>query len=146
METNDTPNKKRTGIITSIFQAFNGLSALAGGFGLMSDPSGQALAMKTTWLQGTPFSSFLIPGIVLFIVNGLGNSVGFIITIKKNKYAGHVATLFGGIMMVWIISQVAWIGYMSFLQPLYFSTGLLQLVFGYRMIQEQKKNSEISAL
>lgn len=115
----------------AVMQVFNGLSALAGGFGLMSDPSGEALAMKTDWLEGTPFSSFLFPGIVLFVVNGLGNTAGAVITFRKNKLAAKVGMAFGIIMMGWIVSQVLFIGYMSFLQPLYFATGLLQFAFGY---------------
>jgi len=117
----------------AIIQAFNGLSALAGGVGLMSDPSGGNVAMKTAWLTGTPFSNFLIPGIILFVVNGIGNSAGFVFTLKKHSKATLIGILFGIIMMGWIIVQVLMIGYMSFLQPLYFATGLLQLLFGLRL-------------
>lgn len=117
----------------AVAQAFNGMSALAGGVGLVSDPSGGNVAMKTEWLAGTPFSNFLIPGIILFVVNGIGNSAGFFITLKKHNKAPLMGILFGIIMMGWIIVQVIMIGYMSFLQPLYFVTGLLQLLFGLRL-------------
>ncbi len=123
----------------AVMQVFNGLSALAGGFGLMSDPSGEALAMKTAWLEGTPFSSFLFPGIILFVVNGIGNTAGAVITFRKNKLAAKTGIAFGIIMMGWIVSQVLFIGYMSFLQPLYFTTGLLQFAFGYFL----KKNAAL---
>src|SRR6056297_1764673 len=113
-------NLKRTRVLVVIFQLFNGLSALAGGFGLMSDTTGQALGMEIEMLQGTPFPSFLIPGIVLFTVNGLGNIAGFFATTRKHSRSGEIAALFGAIMMIWIISQIAWVGYQSFLQPLYF--------------------------
>ncbi len=131
MYSKTTTQKLKTVILTTaILQAFNGLSGLAGGFGLISNPDGQALQMSTEWLQSTPFVNFLIPGIVLFTFNGLGNIAGFIATLKKYKKAAHVATFFGLIMMVWITAQVSWIGYKNFLQPLYFSTGLLQFASG----------------
>jgi hypothetical protein len=130
---------KRTRVWVIIFQLFNGLSALAGGFGLMSDTTGQALGMEMEMLQGTPFPNFLIPGIVLFTVNGLGNIGGFLVTIQKHKHAGEIAALFGAIMMIWIIFQVAWLGYQSFLQPLYFSTGLIQAIAGWYLLKGVRK-------
>ena len=119
----------RTGFIT--LEIFNAFSALAGGFGLMTNPDGIVFGMDVSWLEGTPFSSFLIPGIVLFIVNGIGNSVGAMLSFRKNKMAPYVAAFFGFVMMVWIVSQVAWIGYRSFLQPLYFGVGIAQLILAY---------------
>lgn len=136
---NRTQNLKNVILITAILQAFNGLSGLAGGFGLITNPDGEALAMTTEWLQSTPFSNFLIPGIVLFTFNGLGNIAGFIATLRRHEKAALVATAFGAIMMVWIVAQVSWIGYKSFLQPLYFSTGLLQFVTGFLWIRKQNR-------
>lgn len=123
---------QRAATALAVVQLFNGLSALAGGIGLMSDPSGGNVAMKLEWLTGTPFSTFLIPGIILFVVNGMGNIGGFFFTLKKRIYAGGIGFIFGVIMMGWIIVQVSMIGYMSFLQPLYFATGLLQMIFGFQ--------------
>lgn len=50
-----------------------------------------------------------------------------------------IATAFGAIMMTWIVAQVSWIGYKSFLQPLYFSTGLLQFAAGFIWIRKQNR-------
>ncbi|MDX1568565.1 MAG: hypothetical protein R3223_12235 [Longimicrobiales bacterium] len=50
---------------------FQGLSGLAGGFGLLADPSGTSMRIPLEWLGGSPFQSYLIPGIVLFAVLGL---------------------------------------------------------------------------
>jgi len=120
-------------------QVFNGLSALAGGFGLMGDPSGKSLQMDASMLSGSPFENFLIPGIVLFVVNGIGNTTGAILSLTRYKYAARVAALFGLILMIWIISQVAWMGYLSFLQPLYFTTGLIQLLAGYSFLKQNNR-------
>lgn len=140
MKANTTTQKMKTAVlITGILQAFNGLSGLAGGFGLIANPDGEALVMSTEWLQSTPFTNFLIPGIVLFTFNGLGNVAGFFATLRKNEKASWIAAVFGAIMMIWIIAQVGWIGYKSFLQPLYFSTGLLQFISGIVWIKKQNR-------
>ena len=142
MITKETNMKKLKSmmIMLAILQTFNGLSGLAGGFGLINDPSGVALAMKLEWLQSTPFQSYLIPGLVLFTLNGIGNIIGLVLSLKKHPHSGQYAGLFGAVMMIWIIAQVSWLGYLSFLQPLYFSTGLLQLVMGIALDRAHKKN------
>jgi len=120
-----------TKTIVLILQFFNGISGLLGGYMLINDPSGKTLDLHIEWLHGTPFNNFLIPGIVLFTLNGLGNIIGFILTLYHKKIGSVMAITFGAILMIWIISQISWIGYKNYLQPLYFSTGLLQIVFGY---------------
>ncbi|MBN1639176.1 MAG: hypothetical protein JW866_09425 [Ignavibacteriales bacterium] len=117
-------------VILIIIEFFNGLSGLAGGYGLIADPSAANLGMELSWLEGTPFNTYLVPGIVLLAFNGLGNIIAAILSLKKSKYMNEVAVFFGFGMIIWIVSQVLWIGYKNFLQPLYFSTGLVQGILG----------------
>ena len=128
---------KRILLFLIIVEFFNGLSGVAGGTGLIADPTAAALGMELEWLHGTPFNNYLIPGIVLLVFNGLGNLTGAVLSIRKNRYYAHIALFFGLVMLVWIISQVAWIGYKSFLQPLYFSTGLLQAILGALLLKHE---------
>jgi len=125
-------------VVLLVFQAFNGLSGLLGGFMLVKDPTGANLNMDMNWLQATPFNTFLIPGIILFLVNGVGNVTGFWITYMKQTKAGLIGALFGIIMMIWITTQVILIGYKDFLQPLYFSTGLFQMISGLLLYRKIK--------
>jgi hypothetical protein len=120
-------------VLLIIIEFFNGLSGLAGGYGLIADPSAATLGMELSWLEGTPFNDYLIPGIVLLTFNGLGNTIAAILSLRKNKYMNGVAVFFGFGMMIWIASQVLWIGHKSFLQPLYFTTGLAQALLGLIM-------------
>ncbi len=121
--------------IFGVFQAFNGLSGLLGGYMLIKDPTGNSLNMKMEWLKETPFQNFLIPGIVLFLVVGIGNTIGIWTTFKKKNKRSQIGLVFGVILMFWIISQVLWIGYKDFLQPLYFTTGLLQAITGFYLMK-----------
>jgi hypothetical protein len=133
-----TRSLKEIFISLIIIELFNGLSGLAGGIGLISDPSAASLGMDLAWLDGTPFNNFLIPGIILFVFNGMGNILAAVLSIRKQRYFAAVAVFFGAGMIIWIISQVSFIGYKSFLQPLYFSTGLIQAVLGIIILQQQK--------
>ncbi len=136
-------SKKLKAIFISliIIEFFNGLSGLAGGYGLISDPTAASLGMEQAWLEGTPFNNYFIPGIILFVFNGAGNTVAAVLSIRKHRYYPVVALFFGAGMMIWIISQVAFIGYKNFLQPLYFTTGLIQTALGIILIQNKKNHS-----
>ena len=139
---NLTKKLKAIFISLIIIEFFNGLSGLAGGYGLISDPTAASLGMEQAWLEGTPFNNYFIPGIILFVFNGLGNTVAAVLSIRKHRYYPVFALFFGAGMMIWIISQVAFIGYKNFLQPLYFSTGLIQTLLGIILIQNKKNHSD----
>lgn len=125
--------------ILGFLQAFNGLSGLLGGYMLINDPTGNSLNLVLEWLQITPFENYLIPGIILFLFVGMGNVFGFWFTFKKKKKLALVGLVFGLILMVWILLQVALIGYKDFLQPLYFTSGMLQAVAGLALLKQIKK-------
>lgn len=128
-------------IILGVLQLFNGLSGLLGGFMLIDDPSGESLSMNLEWLENTPFPDFLIPGIILFLFVGLGNVLGFWFTFKKKNKRAQFASIFGLILMIWIIVQIAFIGYKDFLQALYFTSGLLQAITGFVLIRLTGENN-----
>jgi len=54
-----------------ILLALLGLGAIVGGGALIISPSGELLSMPLSLLDKSPFDSYLIPGIILFLVLGL---------------------------------------------------------------------------
>ena len=59
-------------LLLLLIHVFVGLGALAGGYACLVDPV-TPLGATTAMLQASPFSTFLIPGIVLFGLFGVGN-------------------------------------------------------------------------
>ncbi|MED4052848.1 hypothetical protein P4654_01570 [Niallia taxi] len=57
-----------------------GISAVATGIGLVFQPNGSTLGMSVELLAESPFQSFLIPGILLFIIIGLASFFGVILS------------------------------------------------------------------
>lgn len=51
--------------------SFLGLGAVGGGGVLIISPSGEMIGMPLSMLKNSPFNSFLIPGIILFLVLGI---------------------------------------------------------------------------
>src|SRR5215212_5819566 len=49
--------------------------ALYGGAALLADINGTPMGMPAEWLQGTIFPNFLVPGLFLFVVFGVGSVI-----------------------------------------------------------------------
>ena len=111
-------------------QAFIGLGALGGGFMLVRDPSGSALELPISLLEGTPFPDFLIPGIFLLAVNGVGSMIGAGLSFTRRRYAQEIAIVLGAILIAWIVIQVVIISSFHWLHVLYFILGVVELGIG----------------
>ena len=57
--------------ISILLLLLNGIGALYGGYQLITDPTGSKMQIPLSFLENSPFNDYLIPGIVLFIVNGI---------------------------------------------------------------------------
>ena len=114
-------------------EVFIGLTAIVGGFGLVSDPSGTKMDIPLEWLSNSPFTNYFIPGLVLLVVNGVGNFLAGIVTFFRNRYAGNMAVALGAFLGCYIIIEVWFIGVRVFLQPLYFILGVTQLMLGLKL-------------
>ena len=123
--------KKSLFIWLGVLQAFIGVGAVAGGLGLALEPSGANLGMPLELLEETPFATFLIPGIVLFVVNGLGSLAGAVGSFARHRYAGHAAIVLGAFLMSWIVVQVYWFAGFHWLHWLYLGLGLVELALGW---------------
>jgi len=81
---------------------------VAGGLLLVLDASGARLGTPIELLDKTPFTTFLVPGIVLLIVNGLGSMVGSVDSFIGHRHAGELAMAPGMFLVLWIAVQVYW--------------------------------------
>ena len=111
-------------------QAFIGLGALGGGFMLVRDPSGSALGVPLSLLEGSPFPDFLIPGMFLLAVNGVGSMIGAGLSFTRRRYTQEIAIVLGAILVAWIVIQVVIIRSFSWLHVLYFILGVVELGIG----------------
>ncbi len=125
--------KKSKGLVIGLgaLQVFIGLGAVGGGLGLALEPSGANLGIPLELLKNSPFSTYLVPGIVLLTVNGIGSLVGATVSFSRYRYAGETAMVLGVFLVAWIILQVYWIADFHWLHALYLCLGLLEFVLGW---------------
>lgn len=92
---------------------FIALNAFAGGYyGMMG-----AEGVPVQWLEGTPFSSYLVPSVILFVVVGGVCLFGAIAVFQNKPFARKTAIAGAVILLIWLAVQVFFIGYVSWMQP-----------------------------
>ena len=126
----NTNVKMKVYIGLGALQAFIGLGALGGGLMLVIDPSGSALELPMSLLEGSPFPDFLIPGMFLLAVNGIGSMIGAGLSFTRRRYAQEIAIVLGAILVAWIVIQVVIISSFHWLHVLYFILGVVELGIG----------------
>ena len=85
---------------------FNGIGAIYGGWSLITDPTGDKLQLPLNYLEPTPFRNYLVPGIVLLLVNGFFSFFTLSTIILKNKRASLYIIAQGILLSGWIIVQI----------------------------------------
>jgi len=89
-----------------VLEVFLGVGAVFGGGLLMLAPDGRLLGMTTTVLSGTPFRSFLVPGICLFVFVGIAPLLAAAITLRRQAIAPLAAVAVCLTLMIWIASEM----------------------------------------
>jgi hypothetical protein len=125
-----------------VLQLFIGVAALISGPMFFLAPDGRLMQMPVTYLKGSPFNDFLIPGIILFIFVGIFPIIAGIGLLKrsiwplmnvlnpfKSYYWAWTASWAAGlIILIWIIVETVLLGYISALQPFILVFGLVLVI------------------
>src|SRR5678809_754952 len=90
-------------IILLFVLGYEGAGALLGGILLTAAPDGRLMDMPVEIMHGS-FSTFLIPGILLFAL-GILNTVAFFAILRKTRFDWIMAVTALGAMIIWF-----WIG------------------------------------
>ena len=114
-----------------ILQLFVALGALVAGAMFILEPSGRLLQAPTEMLKATPFSNYLLPGIILFCVNGLGQAAAGILTLRRDTRAGIIGGVFGLGLIIWLFVQVTLIGGGYLIQNVFFAIGIAETTFAF---------------
>lgn len=89
------------------------INAIGGGYYGMSG----AKFVPLEWLKGSPFHNYFIPGLFLFVCIGGLSLFSSVAIFKRYEAANTLAFISGIIVILWLIVQVAIIGYVSWMQP-----------------------------
>lgn len=119
------PELHAAGRTAIAFLVLLGIGALAGGLALVSRPDGSVMQFNVALLAGSPFADFLVPGLVLGGLFGVGSFVVAALGMRRSRLAPFLAFAIGCAQMIWIVVELAIIRELSFLHPTMFAVGLV---------------------
>ncbi|WP_136687580.1 hypothetical protein [Halorhabdus amylolytica] len=93
-----------------------GVRGLLGGGQFIVDPSGDLVGLSTAELSGSPFSDFLLPGIVLFVVLGLGPILVVVGLTRERRWAWWGAVGVSVALIAWVLAEGWVVGFGERLQ------------------------------
>lgn len=103
-----------------------GIGALAGGLAAITNPRAPMGISAPEALKNSPFNDFLIPGIILFSVIGLGNLFSALSLVLKIRFKEYISGTFACALIIWIIVQCIMLRSIVFLHVLFFMIGIVQ--------------------
>ncbi|PBQ30555.1 hypothetical protein CNR22_01805 [Sphingobacteriaceae bacterium] len=124
-------NKLRIAIIILLLAV--AVNALMAGYSFIADPSGKGLNISIALLRHSPFHDFFIPGLILFLVNGLANifTAMFLLNQWRNAY---LFVMIQGILLTgWILVQVIMLVQFNALHAILGAVGLFFFAAGWKL-------------
>lgn len=123
-----------TRVILLIVQGLVAITSMAGGLvmvwgswpGVDKSALPPGLQLPEEYLEGSPFSSYLVPGLLLAVVVGGLHTGAFVLLLRRSALASLAAAAAGYSILVWIFVQMALIPF-SALQAAYFGAGLAEV-------------------
>ncbi len=117
----------------------NGITAIFGGYELIAHPDGSSLHANVEVLESSPFNDFLIPGIILLLMNGILSLVVMVITLIRIKNFPFWIIIQGMVLIGWITVQFFMVSDHGILQLVYFLLGFAILFSGILLEKKESK-------
>lgn len=119
------PLRRRGGIGRSliVLDGVTAINALAGAWYAFGGSPG----VPTEWLDGKPFDDYVLPGLILGSVVAGTQAAAGIALVRRWPRAKVLSRVASGVLVAWIVTQLAMIGYVSPLQPIVLTWALTTL-------------------
>ncbi|MCI0158995.1 hypothetical protein KNO15_20015 [Leifsonia shinshuensis] len=117
-------------ITLTVLTSMVGITAIAGGVALVigaatSSTAGGAVP-DSSYLGGSPFPSYIVPGLVLAVIVGGTHVLAAVLAGRGSPAGPFTAAVAGFGLLIWIFVQMMFIPF-SALQAIYFAAGLAEL-------------------
>jgi hypothetical protein len=123
----DPPRFPRVSLL--VLLALVAVTAIAGGaaliLGALNPELATVLSPPPSYLEGSPFSSYLVPGLVLAIVVGGTQALAFLLGVTRSDLGMLAAATAAIALLIWVFVQMMFIPF-SFLQAIYFACGIAE--------------------
>jgi hypothetical protein len=112
-------------LLAIVLEVFTAVLAIPVGLMFLSDPSGSAMGLPKGWIEATVFGSYVIPGLYLLFMNGVGMLVVAGLTVVRHPMAPWLTGVLGTGLVIWILVQVVVMPEVMWLQGLFLVIGVV---------------------
>jgi hypothetical protein len=111
-----------------VLEVLVAVNAVYGGIGLIVN----GIGMPQDWLDGTPFGSWVLPGVLLLLLVGAPMARAAIVEVMVGGRRAYEASMIAGAVLIgWIGAQVVILRRFFFLQPILFAVGVLVVLLAW---------------
>ena len=121
-----------TAIVALVFLA---LSGVIGAIPLIVNPGGEPWSMPQSLLQYSPFRSYLVPGLILLVANGLLSLCVLGLTVGKHPGFGWWVIAQGVVLLGWLIVEVAMLRLIAWPHHLYGVVAMVLVISGIAIVR-----------
>ncbi|HEX5061691.1 MAG TPA: hypothetical protein VFV99_20130, partial [Kofleriaceae bacterium] len=129
-----TPSRAQRWLLAAMC-LFVGITAILGGATLTARPDGSLMEAPPGMLSHSPFTTFLIPGLLLLLIVGLGNAVAGVLVVRNARAAPYFAFFAGTALAVWIVTQMILLRTHHWLQIGYLTVAALILFEAWKVFE-----------
>ena len=122
-------------ILAGVLLIINGMGALYGGLNLIVYPNGNSLQLPLEYLQHSPFNNYFIPGVILFVMNGLSSLFICVAILLDSKRYAILILMQGCILACWIFIQILMLQSVNSLHLAVGITALLLMLCGQILLK-----------
>jgi len=115
---------------------FLGITAVIGGVPMILNPKGDRIHIPLSVLQHSPFDSFLIPGIILLLANGVLSFIALYQTVRRRNGYGWWVAFQGCVISGWIIIEMIMFRAVAWLHLLYLAVGFILIASGLSLTRK----------
>jgi len=125
-------------LILVVIHFFVGIGAVVGGGAAILDPI-NPLGVPLDTLKYSPFDNFLIPGLILFVIIGIGSLISGIAAWSKSDYQGYYSSASSWALMIWIAVQCLMLKSIVFAHVFFFLIGLAGAVLAIIILYNKRQ-------
>jgi hypothetical protein len=128
-------------ILLSACLLFISVNGFIGGYLMLSDPNGAPMGMPLTYLERTPFENWLLPGILLILLWGVGCILTLLglwlrpswlgldrlLAFTHQHWSWDLSLALGVALIVWLLVQIITLPEMAVIQYILFVFAALML-------------------
>lgn len=119
------------GRLLLFFFLLNGFGGVVGGVLVMKE----ILPFPRVWLQGTPFHTYLIPGLILCVIVGGSHLTAAFSILGRRAWAKAVCVLAGVILTGWMIGELLLIGFQAPIQVWLVGVGIAEVGLSFAKLR-----------